>query len=57
MVAMNDTIEKVLLVCVLSFPKCYNDLFEGKTDELVVQVNFVSLGKTNRLEGNSSGVD
>jgi hypothetical protein len=42
---------------VLVFPKCCSEFFEGKSDDLVVQVQFVSMVKTDRLEGNSSGAD
>jgi len=39
---------------VVSFPKCCSDVIEGKMDELVVQLYFISAVKTNILEGDSS---
>jgi hypothetical protein len=41
----------------LAFPKCCNEFFEGKSDDLVVQVQSVSMVRTDRLEGDSSGVN
>ena len=39
----------------LAFPKCCREFFEGKSDDLVVQVQSVSVVRTDRLEGDSSG--
>jgi hypothetical protein len=38
----------------LAFPKCSNELFEGKSDDLVVQVKYVFATRDERLEGDSS---
>jgi hypothetical protein len=35
--------------------KCCSEFFKGKTDDMVIQVHFVSSVKTDRLEGDSSG--
>jgi hypothetical protein len=35
--------------------KCCNEFFEGKSNDLVVQVQFISAVRTSRLEGDSSG--
>ena len=42
---------------VLEFPKCCSEYFEGKLDDLVVQVKSVSMVRTDRIEGDSSGPD
>jgi hypothetical protein len=50
MVATKDVIGKVCLVGVLTFSNYWSDLFEGKMNELVVQVDSISLVKIDRLE-------
>jgi len=39
---------------VLTFPKCCGELFEGKWNDLVVQVCSVSMVKNEKLEGDLS---
>ena len=39
------------------FPKCCSEFFEGKSDDLVVQVNFIFEVKNDRFEGDSSTID
>jgi hypothetical protein len=41
----------------IMFHECCSELFEGKSDDLVVQLYYVSGVKINRLEGDSSGAD
>lgn len=57
MVGENDVVGKVWLAWVPTFSKCCSEFFEGKMNDLVVQVHFVSTMKTSRHEGDLSDAD
>jgi hypothetical protein len=42
---------------VLAFSKCCSEFFEGKSNDLVTQVQSIYVVRNGRLEGDSSGAD
>jgi hypothetical protein len=57
MVAAKDVIGKVWLVLSSFIPNCCSELFEGKSYDLVIQVQFISTEKNDRLHSDSSDAD